>query len=134
MIGLRDAEAFRLKSIELQGTILSALGSAIAAREAQSEQFDRIRALEAEVTQLKNWDAEKQRYELKSHQLGGTFYMLKMEARDSQPPHWLCPNCFNSGKKSFFQPATNKEGGGYKCSSCHSVIQTYMVESPQWID
>jgi hypothetical protein len=59
MINLRDAEAFRSKSIELQGVVLETLEKAIAAREAQTEQSDRIRALEAEGTNLKNWDAEK---------------------------------------------------------------------------
>jgi hypothetical protein len=50
MIGLRDAEAFRAKSIELQGLILESLDKAIESREAYSAQLDRIRALEAEVT------------------------------------------------------------------------------------
>jgi hypothetical protein len=38
MINLRDAEAFRSKSIELQGVMLETLEKAIAAREAQTEQ------------------------------------------------------------------------------------------------
>jgi hypothetical protein len=65
MVGLRDAEAFRAKAIELQGVVLDAFEKAIEAREAYSAQADRIRALEAEVASLKAWDAEKQQYELK---------------------------------------------------------------------
>jgi hypothetical protein len=60
MVGLRDAEAFRAKSIEMQQTILDALDNGIAAREAYTSQLDRIRTLEAEMTSLKAWDAEKQ--------------------------------------------------------------------------
>ena len=40
MVGLRDAEAFRAKSIELQETILQALNSGIEAREAYAKQLD----------------------------------------------------------------------------------------------
>jgi hypothetical protein len=54
MIGLRDAEAFRTKSIELQGLILESLDKAIESHEAYSTQLDRIRALEAEVASLKD--------------------------------------------------------------------------------
>jgi hypothetical protein len=36
MVGLRDAEAFRTKSIELQQIILDALGKGIEASEAQA--------------------------------------------------------------------------------------------------
>ena len=61
MVGLRDAEAFRAKSIELQAVVLDAFEKAIEARETYSTQADRIRELEAEVTDLKTWNAEKQR-------------------------------------------------------------------------
>src|SRR5215208_3622163 len=87
MIGLRDAEAFRAKSIELQSVVLEAMEKAIEAREAQSSQLDRISALETEVTQLKDWSAEKQSYELKHIGEGGVAYMLKPDKRGSEPPH-----------------------------------------------
>src|SRR5258708_463343 len=71
MVGLRDAEAFRSKSIELQEIILRALDSGIEAREAYSKQLDAIRALEAEVARLKAWGTEKEKYELKPNFGGG---------------------------------------------------------------
>jgi hypothetical protein len=77
MVGLHNAEAFRAKSIELQTVILESLDKAIEAREAYSTQLDRIRALEAEIAQLKNWDVEKQNYELKPIGNGSVAYMLK---------------------------------------------------------
>jgi hypothetical protein len=77
------------KSIELQGVVLETLEKAIAAREAQTEQSDRIRALETEVTSLKNWDAEKQIYELKKYGDGSVTYMQKPDKRASEPAHWL---------------------------------------------
>jgi hypothetical protein len=107
MIGLRDAEAFRAKSIEMQTVILESLNEAIEAREAYSAQADRIRVLEEEVARLKAWDAEKQRYELKAVGPGAVVYVLKPEARGSNPPYWLCPTCFHQGKRTFFQNEMN---------------------------
>jgi hypothetical protein len=132
MVGLRDAEAFRAKSIELQGVVLETLEKAIAAREAQTEQGDRISALEAEVTSLKSWDAEKQNYELKKSGDASVAYMLKPEARGTKPPHWLCPNCFSGGKKSFLNPLGTQVGRGwvYKCSSCSASPSCW--HAPRW--
>jgi hypothetical protein len=120
MIGLRDAETFRAKSIELQGLILESLDKAIEAREAYTAQLDEIRALKTEMADLKTWGREKERYELKSVGAGGMAYMLKPDARGTEPPHWLCPNCFSQGKKSFFQgsPSTVGLHRMYVCSGC----------------
>jgi hypothetical protein len=132
MIGLRDAEAFRAKSIELQQVISDAYSQAIEAREAQSTQLDRIRALEAEVAELKAWGTEKENYELKQLWLGGVAYMLKPECRGSEPPHWLCPQCYANGKKAFFQP---QKGIGvnleYACPNCRG--QMFAHGRPEWI-
>jgi hypothetical protein len=124
MVGLRDAEAFRTKSIELQSVVLEALEKAIEARESYAAQSDRIRALEAEVAQLKAWDAEKQRYDLKSIGQGAVAYILKLEARAGQTPHWLCPNCFAKGQKAFLQ-STNSIARGrllVACNGCGTTV------------
>ncbi len=133
MVGLRDAEAFRTKSIELQAVVLDAFDKAIEAREAYSTQTDRIRSLETEVADLKTWNTEKQRYQLKTvgHQ-GAVAYMLKPEARGTETPHWLCPNCFTKGQKSFFQPDGRSIGREriYFCAGCKSQMIT--SQPAQW--
>jgi hypothetical protein len=134
MVGLRDAEAFRAKSIELQQSILDALESGIAAREAHAKQLDLIAALEAEVASLKEWGTEKQNYELKSVEYGSVAYMLKPDARGAEPPHWLCPTCFARGNKSFFLRSGEKIGRDniYTCVLCKGKMpSTY---PPKWID
>jgi hypothetical protein len=134
MIGLRDAEAFRGKSIELQGLILEALEKAIESREAYSAQIDHIRTLEAEMANLKAWGAEKARYQLKNIGTGAVAYMLKPDARGSEPPHWLCPNCYANGKKGFLQPSPVQVGHGFsfKCTSCGVGIAC--DNRPHWLD
>ena len=133
MVGLRDAETFRAKSIELQTVILEALNQSIEAREAYAAQLDRIRALEAEVAELKAWGAEKERYELKKVGAGGTVaYMLKPEARGAEPPHWLCPNCYAQGKKAFLQGSSLSGANRvYTCPACKTYIA---AREPAWID
>jgi hypothetical protein len=124
MVGLRDAEAFRAKSIELQGVVLEAFEKAIEAREAYAMQANRISALEAEVTQLKAWGAEKERYELKSIGPGAVAYILKPDARGTENPHWLCPNCFTKGKKAFLQSANKLERARLlvACNECDTSV------------
>jgi hypothetical protein len=124
MVGLRDAEAFRAKSIELQGVVLEALDKAIEARESHAAQGDRIRALEAEVANLKAWDTEKQRYNLKSIGQGAVAYILKPEERSGETPHWLCPNCFAKGQKAFLQNTGRIERARVivGCNSCRTAV------------
>jgi hypothetical protein len=134
MVGLRDAEAFRAKSIEMQQTILDALDNGIAAREAYVAQLDRIRALEADVTRLKSWDAEKQNYEMKKCGPGSVAYMLKPEVRGTHPPYWLCPTCFSNGQKSFLASTGMQQGREwvYKCTTCKAAPGCYHM--PEWQD
>ncbi|MGN6285273.1 MAG: hypothetical protein ACTHM2_09005 [Afipia sp.] len=124
MVSLRDEEAFRAKSIELQGVVLDAFEKAIEAREAHTLQGERISSLEAEVANLKAWDTEKQRYELKPIGQGSVAYVLKPEARGTETPHWLCPNCFSQNKKSFFQATGSSVGRDplYECVGCKSKV------------
>jgi hypothetical protein len=122
MVGLRDAETFRSKSIELQTVILESLDKAIEARESYAAQLDQIRALEAEVARLKEWNAEKQNYELKGIGSGSVAYMLKPETRGSEPPHWLCPTCFAQGKKRFCnRPEGTKGERGYTAARAATI-------------
>jgi hypothetical protein len=134
MIGLRDAEAFRAKSAELYGIILEAFEKGIAAREAQAAQIDRVRDLEAELTRLKAWGADKERYELKTVGRGVVAYMLKPDARGTEPPHWLCPNCYAKGQKAFFQAtgATLQRSIVYKCARCEGILSSEDV--PEWME
>lgn len=134
MVGLRDAEAFRAKSIELQTVVLEALDKAIEARESYTAQADRIRALEAEMAQMKAWDAEKASYELKPIARGAVAYMLKRDKRGTEPPHWVCPTCFSKGEKSmlYFTGATVLRHMIYRCPGCDA--KPSVDGDPKWLD
>lgn len=103
MVSRRDVAAFEGKMIEFQAKILDTQADLLAAQEERSSFLARISDLEKEVTDLKAWEAEKQRYELKNFEWGVFAYRLKPEAQGSEPVHLLCTNCFQHGRKSILQ-------------------------------
>jgi hypothetical protein len=105
MIGLRDTAAFQGKLLEFQSKLIDANNAAFAAQDERSAMLDRIRKLEQEVTNFKAWETRKEKYELKNVAWGAVAYMLKPETRGSEPPHWLCTQCFENQKASIMQPA-----------------------------
>ncbi|HTT99231.1 MAG TPA: hypothetical protein VMF58_14365 [Rhizomicrobium sp.] len=129
---LTDTTTMRSKIIEMQSLILEAQGTAIEARDAHSEQVDRIRALEAEVADLKAWDNEKARYELKTPHIGATIYALKPDKRDGEPPHWLCPNCYQQRKKRILQGTSGGHGAArWTCPDCKAYVVVSSGVAPQ---
>ena len=103
MVSRRDIAAFEGKMIEFQAKILDTQADLLAAQEERSSFLTRISDLEKEVADLKTWETEKQRYELKDFDWGVFAYRLKPEAQGSEPAHLLCANCFQHGRKSILQ-------------------------------
>jgi hypothetical protein len=128
---LTDSVTIRAKVSEMYALILEAQESAINAREAHTAQIDRIRDLEAEIARFKTWDGEKQRYELKTVCAGAFAFMLKKESRGTEPAHWLCPNCFERGQKSYFQNDRSGRRGLYTCQACEGQITAHNF--PVWL-
>lgn len=111
LINLRDLAMMQSKAIELQTQILSAQGSALEAYETQTTLLREVRELKEEMARMKTWDAEKQRYELKKLGHEGVFaYALKADAQGAEPPHWICPDCYQKGEKSVLQQITRYPG------------------------
>ncbi|KQO45567.1 MULTISPECIES: hypothetical protein [unclassified Methylobacterium] len=124
MAGLRDANLVREKALELQGVIYSAQERALTSQAAQSALVKRIDDLETEITRLKAWDGEKERYELKSLGAGVFAYAPKPGMEGSEPEHKLCANCFQHREKSILQQETRHPGRVVMlvCSACHAEL------------
>ncbi len=117
--------------IELQTLILDAHHGLFAAQDAQAASGRRITELEQEIVRLKDWSAEKERYQLINMRQGSVAYAQKPTVENRQVPHWLCANCFEHGRKSFMQ----KQGeigpsAIYKCGSCSSTMNVDRSERP----
>jgi len=129
MIDLRDAQAFKAKIIDFQNALIDAQGKVFSVNDERAALIERVGELEKKVADLEAWETEKQRYELKTIAAGSFAYVLKPSAQGSEPPHQICANCYQSGKKSILQ----KEPGSiahqtlgrpemYCCPECKTKI------------
>lgn len=114
----------KVRTVELMNAILSAQASALQAQEVQQALLKRIDTLEAELMRMKAWDDESQRYELADAGQGVLAYRIKAEVQPSEPPHWLCPNCYGEKKKSLLQPENRFPGRTQwlVCTRCHTEL------------
>jgi hypothetical protein len=129
LVSLRDFSKLNETVIELQRVILAAQSDALAAQSDQFSMLERVRDLEEEITRLKAWETEKQRYQLKECNSGvGTgslAYMIKPEMQGAEPVHCLCTNCYAHGKKSIMQNTgalAPTLGRIWRCPDCNNTI------------
>ena len=125
MKGLHDLADVQSKVIELQSAILDAQTSALAAQSDQFTMIQKLRELETEVMQVRAWEETKQRYQLITPWWGCHVYALKESHKNADPPHWICPQCYEDGRKSLL---LNHEDLGVahhiKCSRCSFANRT----------
>lgn len=127
MIGIRDAAMMQEKVIELRELILTAQSETFRARDAQAALARRVDELEEKLAKFETWDTEKKKYCLKEVDAGTLAYVIKEDARGSEPVHWLCVNCFDHGRKSLLQerPRPNREAHKiFYCATCKAEIRT----------
>lgn len=119
MKDLRDWSLVQSKVIELQGAILEAQSSLFAANEERSALIEKVRQLEKQVAGIEAWDTEKQRYEMVDVGDGNVAYRVKPTMRGSEPPHYICANCYRQGKASMLAHMhTQGMGDVLSCPSC----------------
>lgn len=118
--GVQTAVAINEVKFALQSHLLDAQQGLFAAQEAQSASSKRIADLEQQIVNLKNWECEKQRYELKKYYPGALTYTLKAGVEGCEPPHHLCANCYQKGEKSILQGTaeTQMRYRVHLCPSC----------------
>ena len=124
MIGLRDAAAFQSKMIEFQSAILDAQNAAFAANDERATLVQRIGKLEKEIADFKAWEAEAKRYQLTEVATRVFAYALKPEAQGAEPPHWICPGCYQKHQKSILQGfESGAFGWSHACPSCKLEVR-----------
>jgi rubrerythrin len=106
-IGLANAAAFRERQIEFQQRIIDAQSAISAMQVEHSTALERVRDLEKEITRLKAWETQKERYELKRYNPGVFLRALKPSEARGEPPHTICPKCYEHGKPSVIQRTGN---------------------------
>lgn len=110
---------FKAQLIEAQAAILNAQQHASAAYARETELAQQIRDLEAKLTSFETWDREKQRYQLEKVSGGNFAYAVKEGERGVEPPHHICPACYEQRQKGIFQFTQRYDGGPvHACSIC----------------
>ena len=104
--------------IDLQREILTAQAQ-------QSALIENVSKLEKEVTALKAWDADKQRYELKDLWRGFFAFIPKEGMENGEPAHAICANCYQRGFKSFLQSSGHPviHDRSWDCHACKAKIK-----------
>jgi hypothetical protein len=129
---IKDVEAKQAISailddvIDLQSKLFSAQAQYEALAEAK-------RDVEEKLVAYKKWDSEAARYDLKEIVSGIFVYVLKDDHAAGDPVHWLCPNCFQEGKKSILQKP-RVDYLNHHCHRCQFDIVTKPVSFPSGND
>lgn len=119
LISLHTMAEVQAKAIELNGKIIDAQHKIFEANAAQTALVDRVRELEGQIARMKDWDAQQERYQLARPYTGVPAYALKKAMSNGEAAHYLCANCFQSGKRSFLQHGKDKIGFvTLACAAC----------------
>jgi hypothetical protein len=104
--------------IDLQKEIL-------AAQAAQALLVETVGTLKKEVTDLKAWGAEKERYQLQDLGKGFYAYIMKEGMENGEPLHALCTTCYQRGSKSILQGSGHIQvhERSWDCHACKTKIK-----------
>ena len=132
MLKLHDAKALQEKTIELNRAILAAQHDAIAANTTQSELVAKVRELEEEIAGLKDWEADKARYQLTDIGGGVVALTIKDAMRNGEAFHRICATCAAARKKSYLQPQVQLPYfERWKCQSCGEELSVNKGTPPR---
>lgn len=134
LIETRDFVKFGDELRKLYADILSAQRSAMTAQASEATLLEEVGKLKKRVTDLEGWEAEKQRYELVAIAPNVVAYAIKANARGNEPPHYICANCYNVGRKSFLnQTVRGQYLDRYQCKTCDEVLSDERPRPPQQV-
>ena len=104
--------------IDIQRHVIDAQRGLMDAEQIHTGLLKKIEALEAEIMRMKDWSAEQERYELADTGQGSFAYRIKPGMENGEPPHWICPNCYQDGKKSIMKEEILPVGSAHVLA-CH---------------
>lgn len=120
-----DAEV-NLKVSEIIDLLLAAQERNLTAQEDHAAMSRRVDELEKQLLKFEQWAEEKQRYVLQEVESGNLIYACKETEQGGEPPHNICPNCYEDRVKSILQvdwPISGVAGGKWlKCPRCDFAI------------
>jgi hypothetical protein len=123
LIETRDFVKFGDELRKLYADILSAQRGAMTAQANEAALLEQVRELKKRVTDLEAWEREKERYQLVALAPNVLAYSVKASARGTEPSHYICANCYNSGRKSFLNQITRgTRVDVFHCINCNERL------------
>lgn len=135
---LKTETAVNQAVIDPQRHVLDAQRALTEAEQIHSTDLKRVAELEEKITGFENWEAEKQRYQLRAIDSGAFAYMQKAGMENGEPAMWLCQTCFEQRHKSAlqFRGQPRNPGGGrglhsvWGCNRCKAEVAVYYARKP----
>jgi hypothetical protein len=123
---LKTETALNEAKIELTNIILSLQSNASSLQEKYDEIVRSKNELEKKLTELRNFDSEKKKYELKNIITGVIAYVPKEEKDRVNDKHWLCQNCLDNFQRFTIYQVEHKSSDNirYYCPNCKSSFVT----------
>lgn len=122
---LKSMAEVQAKVIELQSAIMAAQSGAMAAQAEQASLLQQIQELKASLERMKAWEAQKERYAMVSPAEAVTLYALRESQKKGEPAHYICPHCYEDGRRSVMQAGSKKNGwGAWVCPACKCEAPT----------
>jgi hypothetical protein len=117
----------------VNAAVIDVQRNVVEAQQALSASLQTINELEQEIVRLKDWSAQKQRYELADTGQGSLAYKLKEGVDPPEPAHWICPQCCEDGKKSILKHESLPVGRAdtLACHRCGFDVVTRGVRHEQ---
>ena len=136
LMSLRDITKLGGVVVQLNAQIIAAQRGALTAQQNETEMAEKIGELKKEIVGFETWNEEKQRYEFKNAVGNALVYMLKKDARGTEPPHWVCAHCYGNRQAEVLQYEgiiQGQRGHRWSCPSCKNSIIAG-PDSPRWVD
>lgn len=100
------ADTLNSSILDMRNAVLDVQDYALTSQQVQFKQAERIKELEQTVAEYEKWEAERSRYSLVSVGRSGgvSVYLLRQDAaHEEEPPHYICPRCYERRVKSILQ-------------------------------
>ncbi len=117
----------KLPRDEVIGLLSQMAEKLLKAQLAQAEVLNVLNELERTIVAAKQIEDERQRYELVMTPGDSIVLALKPGDPKGEPPHFLCPSCFEDGKKRILQPL----GRAIARSECHGCGKEFRMDPPE---
>lgn len=124
-IQARDESKRREALTELMGALADLQAKHLAVIQNQQLLLEQNQSLQKKLAAYDKWEQEKVSYVLRQLPSGGLVYAFNPTQEATEPPHWICTNCYEDHHKCILQLAGAETGEAaylWTCPRCKSKI------------